>query len=136
MVGHALFDSGSGGGQTAAVDPAIDALASRVPVPVEAEVDVHERLSGPIEAAAYFVVAEALTNVAKHSGATRAEACAVIDDRCLVLTVSDDGHGGARDGGNGLTGLRDRLAALSGQLRVGDRDGGGTVLRATIPLAA
>jgi signal transduction histidine kinase len=114
---------------------AIEALADRTSIPVAVEV-FEGRLAPAVEATAYFVVAEALTNVAKHSGATRAEACAVIDDRCLVLTVSDDGHGGARDGGNGLTGLRDRLAALSGQLRVGDRDGGGTVLRATIPLAA
>ena len=54
----------------------------------------------------------------------------------LVVTVADDGSGGASEAGNGLTGLRDRLAVLGGELRVGDRDGGGTVIEATIPLAA
>jgi signal transduction histidine kinase len=113
---------------------AIEALADRTQIPVA--VDVFEgRLAPAVEATAYFVVAEALTNVAKHSGAGRAAASAVIDDRCLVLTVSDDGGGGAHDGGSGLTGLRDRLAALCGELWVSDRDGGGTVVRATIPLA-
>jgi signal transduction histidine kinase len=113
----------------------VEALADRMQIPVA--VDVCEgRLPPAVEATAYFVVAEALTNVAKHSGATRAEARATVDDGCLVVTISDDGGGGASEGGSGLTGLRDRLAVLDGELRVGDREGGGTEVVATIPLRA
>ena len=112
----------------------VGALADRMEIPVA--VDVCEgRMAPAIEATAYFVIAEALTNVAKHSGATHAEACAEVRDGELVVTVADDGSGGASENGNGLTGLRDRLAVLGGELAVGDRDGGGTVIEATIPLA-
>jgi signal transduction histidine kinase len=113
----------------------VAALADRMEIPIQ--VDVCEgRLAPAIEATAYFVVAEALTNVAKHSGAERAEACAVVRGDELIVTIADDGHGGANGDGNGLTGLRDRLAVLGGELAVGERDGGGTVVEATIPLGA
>jgi signal transduction histidine kinase len=117
--------------------PAIEALAARVPVSVECEVEVHERLSAPIEAAAYFVVAEALTNIVKYSRATSARV--VVRRRADVVTVlvDDDGAGGARIGaGSGLRGLQDRLSALDGSLSVDSPEGGGTRLRARIPCGA
>jgi PAS domain S-box-containing protein len=113
---------------------AVAALASRMPVPVQIDVPV-DRLSGAVEATAYFVVAEALTNVAKHARAGRAEVTARIQDDTLGLQVRDDGVGGARPGGSGLTGLADRLAAVDGELRVETPAGGGTLVAAAIPLA-
>jgi PAS domain S-box-containing protein len=110
-----------------------EALASRMPVPVELAVSV-ERLPAPVEATAYFVVAESLTNVAKHSGATTATVRADIEDGTLRLRVRDDGVGGARTDGTGLVGLADRLAALDGRLRVESPAGGGTLVAADIPV--
>ena len=95
----------------------VDALASRMPVPVENGVSVG-RLPAAVEATAYFVVAEALTNVAKHARAERAAVTARVEDGTLVVHVRDDGVGGAQRNGSGLTGLTDRLAALDGELRV------------------
>ena len=103
----------------------VDALASRMPVPVENGVSVG-RLPATVEATAYFVVAEALTNVAKHARAGRAEVTARIEDGTLVVHVRDDGVGGARPDGSGLIGLADRLAALDGELRVESPADGGT----------
>jgi signal transduction histidine kinase len=113
----------------------VDALASRMPVPVENGVSVG-RLPAAVEATAYFVVAEALTNVAKHARAERAEVTARVEDDTLVVHVHvrDDGVGGAQRNGSGLTGLTDRLAALDGQLRVESPVHRGTVVAATIPL--
>jgi signal transduction histidine kinase len=111
----------------------IDALGSRTPVPVEVDVSV-ERLPAPVEASAYFVVAEALTNVAKHSSAGHAEVIAQIDDGTLRVEVHDDGVGGASPDGTGLVGLADRLAVLDGRLEVDSPPGGGTRLTAAIPL--
>ena len=88
-----------------------------MPVPVEIGVSVG-RLPAAVEATAYFVVAEALTNVAKHARAERAEVTARVEDGTLVVQVRDDGVGGARPDGSGLIGLADRLAALDGRLRV------------------
>ncbi|HEX2102684.1 MAG TPA: sensor domain-containing protein [Solirubrobacteraceae bacterium] len=117
--------------------PAIEALASRVPVPVTSEVSVHERLSAPIEAAAYFVVAEALTNIVKYARATEARVEIRRDSDVVFVSVVDDGVGGARiGGGSGLRGLQDRLSALDGTLTVDDAPGGGTRLRARIPCGA
>jgi GAF domain-containing protein len=111
----------------------VDALASRMAVPVE--IDVTEgRLPSAVEATAYFVVAEGLTNVAKHAQAGRAEVTARIEDGTLAVHVRDDGVGGARPQGSGLTGLADRLAALDGRLRVESPAGGGTLIAAAIPL--
>jgi signal transduction histidine kinase len=112
----------------------IEALASRAPVPVEIAVEVDDLL-GDVEATAYFVVAEALTNVAKHARATHATVTARVDDGILHVDVRDDGIGGARLDGSGLVGLRDRLAMLDGRLRVESAAGGGTLVAAAIPLA-
>ena len=112
----------------------IDALGSRTPVPVAIDVSV-DRLPAPVEATAYFVVAEALTNVAKHSSAGHAEVVARIEDGTLRVEVRDDGAGGASPDGTGLVGLADRLAVLAGRLEVDSPPGGGTRLTAAIPLA-
>jgi PAS domain S-box-containing protein len=112
----------------------IDALGARTPIPVEIDVPV-DRLPAPVEATAYFVVAEALTNVAKHSSAQHAEVVARIDDGTLRVEVRDDGVGGASPDGTGLVGLADRLAVLDGRLEVDSPPGGGTRLTAAIPLA-
>ena len=117
--------------------PAIEALANRVPVSVESEVDIEERVSEPIEAAAYFVVAEALTNIVKYARATRAKVRLRRDGDVVTVTVDDDGVGGARIGaGTGLRGLQDRLAALDGTLTIESPRGEGTRLRARIPCGA
>jgi PAS domain S-box-containing protein len=111
----------------------VDALASRMPVPVETDVSVG-RLPAAVEATAYFVVAETLTNVAKHARARRAAVTAHVEDDTLRVQVRDDGVGGARPDGSGLVGLADRLAALDGRLRVESPAVGGTLLAADIPL--
>jgi signal transduction histidine kinase len=117
--------------------PAIEALAARVPVDVESDVEVHERLSEPIEAAAYFVVAEALTNIVKYARATSARVVVRRRSDVVTVLVDDDGVGGARIGaGSGLRGLQDRLSALDGTLSVDSPSGGGTRLRARIPCGA
>src|SRR3954468_17551455 len=95
----------------------VEALARRMPLPVEVGVSVG-RMPSPVEASAYFVVAEALTNVAKHARAGRAAVTAHIEDGSLQVRVRDDGVGGARAGGSGLLGLADRLAVLDGRLDV------------------
>ncbi|MDX6655564.1 MAG: hypothetical protein QOH62_357 [Solirubrobacteraceae bacterium] len=117
------------GGLGAAVEP----LASQTPVPVEVDVSV-ERLPAPVEATAYFVVAEALTNITKHAHATGVTVEAHVEQGSLQLHVRDNGIGGARPEGNGLVGLADRLAALDGELRVESPSDGGTLLTADIPL--
>jgi PAS domain S-box-containing protein len=111
----------------------VEALASRTPVPVDIAVSV-DRLPAAVEATAYFVVAEALTNVAKHSRARRAEVAARVEGGTLLVQVRDDGVGGARRIGSGLVGLGDRVAALDGRLRVDSPPGEGTLLAADIPL--
>jgi signal transduction histidine kinase len=111
----------------------VAALASRTPVPVEIDVSVG-RLPAAVEATAYFVVAEALTNVAKHSGAQSADVRAWVAGSVLHIDVRDDGVGGARPDGSGLLGLDDRLAALGGQLRIESPAGGGTRVAAMLPL--
>jgi signal transduction histidine kinase len=117
--------------------PAIEALASRVPVPVTSEVEVEDRLSGPIEAAAYFVVAEALTNIVKYARATEAHVEIRREGDLVSVSVLDDGVGGARIGaGSGLRGLQDRLAALDGTLMIESPRSGGTRLSARIPCGA
>jgi PAS domain S-box-containing protein len=119
----------TGGGLAAAVE----ALATRMPVPVEIGMAVG-RLPAAIEATAYFVVAEALTNVAKHSRARHATVVARVEDGTLHLEVRDDGIGGARPDGSGLVGLADRLAVVDGQLRVESPADGGTLVTADVPL--
>jgi signal transduction histidine kinase len=111
----------------------VDALASRMPVQVENGVSVG-RLPTAVEGTAYFVVAEALTNVAKHAHAGRATVAARIEDGTVRVQVRDDGIGGARPVGSGLLGMADRLAALGGQLRIESPAAGGTLIAADIPL--
>jgi signal transduction histidine kinase len=111
----------------------VDALASRMSVPIEIDVTVG-RLPAAIEATAYFVVAEALTNVAKHAHSRHAEVTARVADGALELQVRDDGVGGARPDGGGLIGLADRLAAVDGELRVDSPADNGTLVTAAIPL--
>jgi signal transduction histidine kinase len=95
-----------------------------------------DRFPPEIEASAYFVVAEALTNVAEHAHATRAEVRAFVKDDVLHLEIRDDGVGDADPRGHGLVGLSDRVTALGGRLRVENPVKGGTALTATLPLAA
>jgi signal transduction histidine kinase len=111
----------------------VGALASRMPVPVENAVSV-DRLPAGVEATAYFVVAEALTNVAKHARAGRVSVVARVEDGTLQVQVRDDGVGGALSGGSGLLGLADRLAVLDGRLRVESPVDGGTLVAADIPV--
>jgi signal transduction histidine kinase len=113
---------------------AVDDLAGRAPVPVYTDLVLPGRLPGQVELAAYFVVAEALTNVARHSGATRAAVRARMWQERLVLEVSDDGRGGADPaGGSGLAGLADRVAAVDGMLTLTSPAGGPTLIRAELP---
>jgi signal transduction histidine kinase len=111
----------------------VRALASRMAIPVEIDVSV-DRLPPAVEATAYFIVAEGLTNVAKHSHADRATVRAEIEGRMLQVEVRDNGVGGAQADGTGLLGLKDRLAVLDGSLRVESPVGGGTVITASIPV--
>jgi signal transduction histidine kinase len=116
------------------LDAALEALAGRCSVPVEMA-GPGRRLPGPIEATAYYVVAEALTNVAKYAKATAATVAATAAEDCLRVEVRDDGAGGADMArGTGLRGLADRVEALGGTLRVESPPGGGTLVAAAIPL--
>jgi PAS domain S-box-containing protein len=118
------------------LDAALKALAARAPVPVEVAGTVDERLPAPVEAAVYFVAAEALTNVARYAQANRAEVRIELTASSVTVEVSDDGIGGASgDGGSGLRGLADRVAALDGMLEVVSPPGEGTIVRAAIPCA-
>jgi signal transduction histidine kinase len=113
---------------------ALNSLAGRAPVPVEVIVDSDDRLPEPVELAAYFVVAESLTNVAKYAGASSAQVRVSCARRWLLVEVVDDGVGGADPAtGSGLCGLRERVAALGGDLDVSSPVSGGTVVRASIP---
>jgi signal transduction histidine kinase len=111
---------------------ALPALAARSPLDVTVLVRV-ERLPDSVEAAAYFVSSETLANTAKHAEAASARVEAVVDSDRLCLTVSDDGVGGADAEGSGLRGLRDRVEALGGRLRVESAPGAGTRVLAEIP---
>ena len=114
--------------------PAVQGLADRVPLPVEVDVELDERPAPQIEAAAYFVTAEALTNVARYARAHEARVKIRRTDSGVEVVVSDDGVGGADiEGGTGLRGLQDRLAALDGLLAIHSPAGLGTTLRAVIP---
>jgi signal transduction histidine kinase len=115
----------------------IASVVRRAPLPVDIEVELEQRLPLPVETAAYFVVAEALTNVAKYAGATHAIVRARRDGGEAVVEIRDDGVGGAdASAGSGLRGLADRVGALDGDLEVESPPGGGTVVRARIPIAA
>jgi GAF domain-containing protein len=111
----------------------VDELAAATSIPVEIDVGA-ERLPAVVEATAYFVVAEALTNVVKHARAERAEVRAFVKDETLYVEVRDNGVGGANPRGHGLVGLSDRLTALGGRFSVESPAQGGTILAATLPL--
>jgi signal transduction histidine kinase len=114
--------------------PGIETLVSRVRLPLSIDVTA-ERLSPALEATAYFIVAEALTNAVKHARARSAKIRAYVDGGALQLEVRDDGIGGARvDGSSGLLGLQDRAVALGGELNVHSPQGRGTVVAATLPV--
>jgi signal transduction histidine kinase len=113
---------------------ALDELADRSAIPVTVDADLDGRLPGKVENTAYFAVAEALTNIAKHSGATQASVSARVRYRVLTVEITDDGQGGADPGGgSGLTGLADRVAVAGGRMLLSSPPGGPTVLRVEVP---
>ncbi len=117
------------------LDAALSGLAALCPVPVDVHVDVPVRPKSSVEAVAYFVVAETLTNVAKHSRASHAKV--VVEGHgypgTLTVMVSDDGIGGANPGGPGLSGLADRVSGVDGRLTVESPSGGPTIIAAELP---
>lgn len=116
------------------LDAALSAVVARMPVPVSLSVDVAERPTAEVESAAYFVVVEALNNVARHAQASRAHVTIVRAGDRVVIEVRDDGVGGADPArGTGLAGLQDRLGALDGRLDVISPPGGPTTLLVEIP---
>jgi signal transduction histidine kinase len=117
------------------LDAALSGLAALCPVPVSVHVDVPVRPKPAVEAIAYFVVAEALTNVAKHSRASSAKVWVEGHGYPGTLTVmiSDDGIGGAKSSGAGLTGLADRAAAVDGRFSVESPSGGPTIIAVELP---
>ncbi|MFD6278217.1 sensor histidine kinase [Streptomyces sp. NPDC060209] len=115
---------------------AVEDIADRSAVPVDVDLDISERLPGPVETAMYFALCEALANVAKHSGAGRAWVTGRDDGERLTVEVRDDGTGGAATaGGTGLQGVADRLSVLDGRLLLSSPAGGPTVLRLEVPRA-
>jgi signal transduction histidine kinase len=117
--------------------PALKTLARRSPIAATVDMQTDARLPENIEVTAYYVASEALTNAAKHAGASEVRITVAVVDHRIVLTIRDDGAGGADPSrGSGLIGLDDRVAALGGALAVQSEPGAGTTLIAQIPLAA
>jgi signal transduction histidine kinase len=115
--------------------PALQALAHRSAIPVDLDITTDVRLAEPIEVAAYFVASEALANAAKHSDASRINVSLKRRDGSLLLSVRDDGVGGADAArGSGIVGINDRVEALGGSLRVDSSPGEGTQIVAQLPL--
>jgi signal transduction histidine kinase len=115
--------------------PAIQSLADRGTIPIDTDVQVDTRMAPPIEAAAYFLVAEALTNVARYAEATSAQVVVRHVGEELIVEVADDGVGGVDpSAGSGIRGLEDRVAAVGGTLEIDSPVGHGTRLRATLPV--
>ncbi|MFI6369743.1 sensor domain-containing protein [Streptomyces sp. NPDC050546] len=116
---------------------ALTGLAASCPVPCTIDVEAPERCAASVEATAYFVVAETLTNIAKHSGARQASVTVRSRGGLLYLDVTDDGRGGAEEpggsGGSGLTGIRNRIAAHDGTLELASPPGGPTTLKVELP---
>lgn len=114
--------------------PALETLVSRSALPAGLEVDVPQRPAPSIEAIAYFSVAELLTNVAKHASAAHAQVRVLLQGGALIVTVRDDGSGGADPaGGTGLAGLMERAAAVDGTLGIDSPTGGPTVVTVSLP---
>ena len=119
------------------LDAALTSVALRAPLPVAVTVDIGQRPGAPLEIAAYYLVCETLTNVAKYADATTATVTVAREDDCLVVEVVDDGVGGADPScGTGLQGLADRVNALGGSVHVSSPPGHGTTIRAEIPCPA
>jgi signal transduction histidine kinase len=117
--------------------PALKTLARRSAVLVELDVEVDQRLPDAVEVGAYYVVAEALTNAAKHARASVVEVYAQAADTNIHLVIRDGGIGGAARGkGSGLTGLVDRVKALGGKMTIHSQPGSGTALLVNIPIEA
>jgi PAS domain S-box-containing protein len=120
---------------TGGLGPALKTLARRSSVPVNLDVTIDRRLPDSIEVAAYYVVAEALTNTAKHAQALEVTVGAQVEEAHLRLSIRDDGIGGANAAeGSGLVGLKDRVEALGGHIQLSSPPGVGTSLHLTIPL--
>jgi signal transduction histidine kinase len=118
------------------LDAAISAVAGRSPIPVGVDVALQDRQPDEVEGTAYFVVVEALTNIAKHSGATEANVNIKREAGWLKVTVWDNGRGGADpERGSGIKGLRDRILALDGKFRLDSPIGKGTRIMVEIPCA-
>jgi GAF domain-containing protein len=121
----------------AGLGPALRALARRSDLPIDVDVRLDERLPAPVEAAAYYIASEALTNVAKHAQATLVELSAARDDGVLTLEVRDDGIGGVdADRGSGILGLTDRAEALGGTISIASPPRKGTTLSVRLPITA
>ncbi|BBX44143.1 hypothetical protein MCOO_01580 [Mycobacterium cookii] len=119
------------------LSPALKTLARRCPVPVTLNIAIDRRLPDPVEVAAYYVVAEALTNTAKYARAGQVTIHAETNDAALYLSIQDDGVGGADShNGSGLIGLKDRVEALGGNLQIASPQGCGTSLQVTIPFTS
>jgi signal transduction histidine kinase len=119
------------------LDAALSGIAARSPVPVRLKVDLHERPPAAVETVAYFVVSEALTNVARHAAATRADVVVRQQPGSLFLSVTDDGRGGADPlRGTGLRGLQQRVESVDGTLRIVSPAGGPTSILVTLPCAS
>jgi signal transduction histidine kinase len=117
--------------------PALRALARRSSVPIDVDVRLVARLPAPVEAAAYYIASEALTNVTKHADANTVELIAAHEDGVLTLEVRDDGIGGVEAGrGSGIVGLTDRVEALGGTISIDSPQGAGTRLCVRLPIAA
>ena len=119
------------------LDAALSALAAKSPIPVEISVEIPERPSPAVESTAYFVVAEALTNAAKHAAASGLRVHVWKEGSMLIVEVHDDGLGGARlEPGGGLEGLTTRVATVDGTLSISSPEGGPTAVRAELPCAS
>jgi signal transduction histidine kinase len=117
------------------LSPALKALGRRSPIRVKLDMGFEQRLPNDVEVAAYYTVSEALTNASKHANATRVWVCLRIETDMLRLAIRDDGVGGADAGrGSGLTGLRDRIEALGGRIKIESPRGSGTLIEAEIPV--
>jgi signal transduction histidine kinase len=117
------------------LDAAIRALAAHAAVPVSVDVELAERPPVAVETAAYFVAAEGLANALKHAQASRIDIGVHKRDDAVVVRVLDDGRGGVSEDGGGLHGLRQRVEALDGSLRIASPEGGPTVIEAVLPCA-
>jgi signal transduction histidine kinase len=117
------------------LDAALSALAALCPVPVTVDADLATRPPAAVEAIAYFLVAEALTNVAKHARASRVGVSVRGEPRAVTVTVRDDGIGNADPAGAGLAGLAARVAAVDGRLTIDSPPGGPTLITAELPCA-